>query len=247
MIPKIIHHIWVGGNEKPAQIKKCMKTWDILRDTGYEIIEWNESNFNIDSHPFAKSAYENKKWAFVSDYIRLYVIHKYGGVYLDSDMLVLKDIEPLLNDKAFLGFESFKHPSAGMLGAEKGHPLFKKLIDRYMNKVIPYSESPNFYEHTINLELSKILTNDYKWQLNNKQQVLGDGITVYPDYYLFSPSLKSFAIHVHTGSWTGEKNSFWRLATTYLRGNSDKKIILLLLLFLKKIRNYSAQLSAKKS
>ncbi len=80
-IPKKIHYVWVGGKEKPSKIKKCMKTWgNYLKD--YEIIEWNENNFDINSHPFVKAAYDAQKWAFVSDYIRAYVIYTYGRYIL---------------------------------------------------------------------------------------------------------------------------------------------------------------------
>lgn len=87
MIPKKIHYVWVGGKEKPKNIRKCMKSWKKhLKD--YEIIEWNENNFDINSHPFVKAAYNAKKWAFVSDYIRAYVIYNEGGIYLDTDVIV---------------------------------------------------------------------------------------------------------------------------------------------------------------
>ena len=87
-IPKKIHYVWVGGKDKPQDIKKCMKTWEAhLED--YEIIEWNELNFDINSHPFLKKAYEAQKWAFVSDYIRAYIIYHYGGIYFDTDIILV--------------------------------------------------------------------------------------------------------------------------------------------------------------
>ena len=91
MIPKKIHYVWVGGNEKSDDIKRCMKTWKNHLN-GYEVIEWNDSNFDIDSHPFVKAAYKAKKWAYVSDYIRAYVIYQYGGIYLDTDILLLDNL-----------------------------------------------------------------------------------------------------------------------------------------------------------
>ena len=105
MIPKKIHYVWVGGNEKNNTIKQCMKTWGKHLE-GYEVIEWNENNFDIDSHPFVKAAYKAKKWAYVSDYIRAYVIYKYGGIYLDTDILVLDNFDRFLNNRAFVGFEN---------------------------------------------------------------------------------------------------------------------------------------------
>ena len=93
MIPKKIHYIWVGGKEKPKNVERCIKTWKrVFKD--FEIIEWNEENFDINSCSYTKCAYEAKKWAFVSDYIRLYALNTIGGVYLDTDVLLVKDITP---------------------------------------------------------------------------------------------------------------------------------------------------------
>ena len=114
MIPKKIHYVWVGGKDKPKDIKKCMKTWlPHLKD--YEIIEWNEKNFDINSHPFCKAAYEAKKWAYVSDYIRAYVIYNEGGIYLDTDVLILDNFDKFLNNRAFVGFENPKFPFTAVL------------------------------------------------------------------------------------------------------------------------------------
>ena len=100
-IPKIIHYVWVGGNPKSKDIQRCMKTWKKhLKD--YEIIEWNENNFDINSNKFVKQAYEAKKWAYVSDYIRAYAIYNYGGIYLDTDVIVLDNLEELLENRANL-------------------------------------------------------------------------------------------------------------------------------------------------
>ena len=101
-IPKIIHYVWMGGKEKPPKIKKCIKTWKKhLKD--YEFIEWNEKNFDINSNSFVKKMYENKKWAFVSDYVRAYAIYNYGGIYLDTDVFVIDKLDSLLNSRAFVG------------------------------------------------------------------------------------------------------------------------------------------------
>ena len=100
-IPKKIHYVWVGGNPKSKDIQRCMRTWkEHLKD--YEIIEWNEDNFDIESNRFVKEAYQAKKWAYVSDYIRAYAIYNYGGIYLDTDVLVLDNLEELLENKAFV-------------------------------------------------------------------------------------------------------------------------------------------------
>ena len=101
-IPKKIHYVWVGGQPKSKDIQTCMKTWrKHLGD--YEIIEWNEKNFDIDSSLFVRQAYEQKRWAYVSDYIRAYALFTEGGFYLDSDVIVNKKFD------TFLNFGNFTH------------------------------------------------------------------------------------------------------------------------------------------
>ena len=90
MIPKTIHYIWLGKGEKSELIKKCMASWEKL---GYEIKEWNENNFDINYNEFTKEAYEKKKWAFVSDVIRLYALYTEGGIYMDTDVEVFKNLD----------------------------------------------------------------------------------------------------------------------------------------------------------
>ena len=132
-IPKKIHYVWVGGQPKSKDIQACMKTWrKHLGD--YEIIEWNEKNFDIDSSLFVRQAYEQKRWAYVSDYIRAYAVYHYGGIYLDTDVLVLDDLTRFLDHRAFVGFENSKYPFTAAFGAEPGHPLVKDMLDFYEGK-----------------------------------------------------------------------------------------------------------------
>ena len=130
MIPKKIHYVWVGGGEKSEAIKKCMATWKNHLN-GYEITEWNEKNFDIESNPFLKAAYKAKKWAYVSDFIRAKVIYEYGGIYLDTDILLLDNFDDFLNNRAFVGFENPSYPFTAVFGAEKGHPFVKEMLDYY--------------------------------------------------------------------------------------------------------------------
>ena len=100
IIPKKIHYIWFGGNPKTELILKCIESWKKYMPD-YEIIEWNESNFTFDN-AYAKEAYENKKYAFVSDYARLKVVYEYGGIYLDTDVELVKSLQPLLEKGGFI-------------------------------------------------------------------------------------------------------------------------------------------------
>lgn len=212
MIPKIIHYIWVGGKEKPADIKRCMDTWKKHLE-GYKVIEWNESNFDIEQHPFVKAAYEAKKWAYVSDYIRAYAIYNYGGIYLDTDILLLDNFDDFLNHRAFVGFENPNYPFTAAFGAEKGHPLVKDMLD-YYDELDTYHFD---FKNNNTISVSDILINKYGCKVGNMYQVLKEGIAVYPDTILCNPSEKSVSIHVFTGTWLDEKKAIARKINTFLK------------------------------
>lgn len=218
MIPKIIHYVWVGNNPKPKDIKKCMKTWKKhLKD--YEIIEWNESNFDINSHPFVKKAYEAKKWAYVSDYIRMYAIYNYGGIYLDTDVLVLDNFDKFLDNKVFVGFERENYPFTAVFGAEKKNKFIKKLLDYYDNL-----DAYNFdFENNNTISVSNILINEYGCSKENKEQLLKDGIKVYKDDILCNPSKNSTAVHIFTGTWLEGVKPLKRKIVTALKTNIKTK------------------------
>ena len=218
MIPKIINYVWVGNNPKPKDIKKCMKTWKKhLKD--YKIIEWNESNFDISSHPFVKKAYEAKKWAYVSDYIRMYAIYNYGGIYLDTDVLVLENFDKFLNNKVFVGFERENYPFTAVFGAEKKNKFIKKLLDYYDNL-----DAYNFdFENNNTISVSNILINEYGCSKENKEQLLKDGIKVYKDDILCNPSKNSTTVHIFTGTWLEGVKPLKRKIVTALKTNIKTK------------------------
>ncbi len=200
MIPKKIHYVWVGGNEKPKDIRRCMATWK-KHLSDYEIIEWNESNFDINSHPFTKSAYEAKKWAYVSDYIRAYALYEHGGIYLDTDVLVLENFDSLLNYRAFVGFENPEYPFTGSaFGAEPKHPFINKILHYYDNKIFTF-DPKNQLEGVNTKCVSDILIHDFGCELGNQEQDLKEGIHVFPDRVLCNPSADSITVHLFTGTW----------------------------------------------
>ena len=104
LIPKKFHYFWFGNGEKPDSVLKCIESWKKYCPD-FEIIEWNENNYDIHKHPFMEKAYQEKKWAFVSDYARLDVLYEHGGIYLDTDVEILKDFSPLCVNQAYIGFE----------------------------------------------------------------------------------------------------------------------------------------------
>ncbi len=126
MIPKTIHYCWFGRNPKPKLAEKCIRSWK-RRCPDYEIIEWNEDNYDISSAPlFVRQAYEKKKWGFVPDYIRLDLINRFGGIYLDTDVEVLKRLDCFLENKSFFGLENNKYVALGLgFGAEKERLFYR--------------------------------------------------------------------------------------------------------------------------
>ncbi len=132
MIPKIIHYCWFGKNPKPKLANKCYKSWKKYCPD-YQIIEWNEDNYDINSAPlYVQQAYKAKKWAFVTDYVRLKVVYEYGGIYLDTDVEVIKCLDDLLTYSVYFGSEGGKYISTGLgFGAEKGNTIVQKMMNDY--------------------------------------------------------------------------------------------------------------------
>ena len=132
MIPKKIHYCWFGRGEKPKLARKCIESWKKFCPE-YEIIEWNEDNFDINTNAYTKMCYEQKKYAFLSDYVRLLVLYEHGGIYFDTDVEAVKSFDDLLFHKAFFGFETKEYVNTGHgFGAEAGARIVKALIDEYI-------------------------------------------------------------------------------------------------------------------
>ncbi len=133
MIPKIIHYCWFGGNEKPKLAKKCIESWKKFCPD-YEIVEWNEQNVDVNMNAYTKMCYENKKFAFLTDYVRLLVVEKHGGIYFDTDVELLCSFDDMLDNDAFFGFENPEYVNTGVgFGAEKGNLLVTQMLEEYTN------------------------------------------------------------------------------------------------------------------
>ena len=132
MIPKVIHYCWFGENPLPSNTKKYIETWKKYCPD-YEIKQWNESNFDVNSHPFMRAAYEVKAWAFVSDYARLKIIYDNGGIYLDTDVELLKNLDFLLQNDFYIGVQQLgKLCNTGLgFGAVAKNNITKKMLDKY--------------------------------------------------------------------------------------------------------------------
>ena len=131
MIPKKLHYCWFGRGQKPKLAEKCIKSWQKFCPD-YQIIEWNEDNFDVYAHPYTKYCYENKKWAYLSDYVRLKVVCENGGIYFDTDVEVIKSFDELLNYEAFYGFENDSNVATGLgFGAVSQHETVKAMLAQY--------------------------------------------------------------------------------------------------------------------
>lgn len=211
MIPKIIHYCWFGRGEKPEQAKKCIDSWKrFLPD--YRIKEWNEDNFDINSNQYVREAYESRKFAFVTDYVRLYAIYSEGGIYMDTDVEVLKTFDSFLHHNAFSGFETDGNVPTGMMAAEKGSIWAKELLDEYKNR--KFIQEDGSFDMTTNTTVITKYMLDKGLILNNKYQDFPDLCTMYPADY-FCPkdhrtgkiklTDNTVCIHHFAGTWRDPK------------------------------------------
>ena len=134
MIPKIIHYCWFGRGEKPKLAKRCIESWKKYCPD-YEIIEWNEDNYNVYKNEYTSWCYDNKKWAFLSDYVRLDVVNEHGGIYFDTDVELIKNVDDLLKYEAFYGLENANTVATGLgFGSVASHVIIQSMLDEY-NKI----------------------------------------------------------------------------------------------------------------
>lgn len=209
MIPKKIHYCWFGGGEIPEQDKKCIESWKKFCPD-YEIICWDESNYDVTKNRYMREAYEAKKWGFVSDYARLDIVYEHGGVYLDTDVELVRSIDDLLNNKAFMGFEKpgqSVNPGLGF-GAEKHMPLIFEIMDNLYSERC-FNKNNNEYNTTPIPTINTEFLAKKGLKKNNEIQMI-EGMTIYPAEYLcpidfetnvFSPTENTYSIHHYHASW----------------------------------------------
>lgn len=210
MIPKKIHYCWFGKGEMPKLAPKCINSWKKYCPD-YEIIEWNEDNFDINCCTYVKEAYENKKYAFVTDYVRLFVMYTYGGIYMDTDVEVTRNLDEFLEHKGFSGFESEVHIPTGIMAGEKGFPLFKELLKYYDNK--SFVDRDGKFDMTTNVITITSMLSEKGFIPNGKFQIV-DGFALYPrDYFcplddatgVLYKSKNTATIHWFNKSWVSQK------------------------------------------
>ena len=207
MIPKIIHYCWFGRNPKPRLAKKCIKSWKKCC-LNYKIIEWNEDNFDISVAPlYVRQAYEAKKWAFVTDYVRLWAMVNYGGIYMDTDVEVIKPLDQFLHHEAFSGFENEVDIPTGIMACEKNYPLFDEFL-KYYEKA-QFINDDGSLNMTTNVRIMTDICIRHGLKQNGMFQIV-DGFALYPKE-VFCPigpcadtlvcTEKTATIHWFSGSW----------------------------------------------
>lgn len=207
MIPKKVHYCWFGKGDKPEIFQRYLESWkQFLPD--YELKEWNEDNFDINGNSYVREAYEARKFAFVTDYVRLYALYHEGGVYMDTDVEVTGSFDPFLHHIAFSGFETDGNVPTGMMAAEKGSVWTKDLLDDYCDR--HFVKSDGSFDMTTN---TTVITNymlDKGLLLNNKYQDFPGLCSIYPsDYFcpkdhrtgLIRRTKNTVCIHHFAGSW----------------------------------------------
>ncbi len=206
MIPKIIHYCWFGRGKKSVLIERCIESWK-TQCPDYEIVEWNEDNFDVNMTLYTAQAYEAKKWAFVSDYARLYALYTVGGIYLDTDVEVLKSLDSFLEHNSFTGFETKDSPVTAVMGASKGDVIIKMLLDYY--DTAQFVNGDGTFNMLTNTHIITKYFIEQGVRLNGKKQVVA-GMDLYPQIVFcpnnFSrifgkPSAKSYTIHHFDQSW----------------------------------------------
>ena len=223
MIPKIIHYCWFGRGQLPALAIKCIESWKkFLPD--YEIKEWNEDNFDLDMYPYVREAYDNRKFAFVTDVVRLHALYTEGGVYMDTDVEVLKSLDPFLHHTAFSGFEDDVHIPTGIMASEKGGKWAKENLAYYDNRHFINEDG------SMDLTTNVITLTNYMLPLglkqNNTYQDFPNLITFYPKDYFCPKSYddgriyltnRTVTIHHFAGSWCPPKTTKEKFVKLVLR------------------------------
>ena len=176
MIPKVIHYCWFGKGKMPDLSIKCINSWGKYCPD-YEIVEWNEENFDLDCCDYVREAYQNKKYAFVTDYVRLFALYTQGGVYMDTDVEVIQKLDSFLENKAFSGFESEESIPTGIMASEKGFPLFKELLEYYANR--HFVDEMGNQDTTTNVDIITNILKEKGFLANGKFQIV-EGFALYP-------------------------------------------------------------------
>lgn len=207
MIPKIIHYCWFGRGEMPELAIKCIDSWKkYLPDYQYKL--WNEDNFDLDMFPYTREAYDNRKFAFVTDVVRLYALYTEGGIYMDTDVEVIRPLDEFLHHTAFSGFENAHDVPTGIMASEKHGKWVKDNLSYYENK--HFIKEDGTLELVSNVKTITKLMLPFGLKRNNTYQDFEGYITFYPKDYFCPINIltgkaeltnNTATIHHFSGSW----------------------------------------------
>lgn len=205
MIPKVIHYCWFGKTEEPEEVLRCIDTWK-RHCPGYQIIRWDEGSFNVNSVPYTKDAYAEQCWTKVSNYVRFWALHEYGGIYLDTDIELYKNLDSLLINECFFGLEHCKrYPfyqndfrntlfGTAIIGCEKGNETIGRILDYYKTKVFTQ------FERTPESNSVLLITNLFKDDILNRCTIYSRHM-LYPD----NPTDISYCKHLKFDMWRKDR------------------------------------------
>ncbi|MGQ7853159.1 glycosyltransferase family 32 protein [Pedobacter sp. WC2501] len=235
-IPKIIHLCWISGDPYPENIDRCIRSWkEFLPD--YEIMLWDNIRFEqqINSN-YAMEALKNKKWAFVADYVRLFALYKFGGIYLDSDVRVYKSFDGFLDNSFFSCIEYFKPTNyiaieAAVMGAVSNHPFIKECLMLY-DSISFIGSDGKMDKTTITSRIAQIAEQNWGFKYEPIQQNLKDGMKIYSPVTFTNPSgefslEKTYALHLCNGSWVDNKPSLLLRGFRFIKRYYSNPIIAL--------------------
>ena len=226
MIPKVIHYCWFGRNPLPQTALKCIESWRKFCP-GYEIKEWNEDNFDIARCRYARQAYESKKYAFTSDYVRFWILYNYGGLYFDTDVELIRPIDDIIAKGAFMGYEHVAAPNsdalASELGANPGLGLYREILDYYESiSFLGDDGKPDTRENVVTITTDILVSHGLR---NTPEIQEVAGVYIYPrDYFApkdvdtkeltITPNTRS--IHHYDGSWVDRRTNIitWCILTS---------------------------------
>ena len=215
MIPKKIHYCWFGGGEMPELAQKCIASWHRYMPD-YKYVLWNEDSFDVNMHPYVKEAYEARKFAFVSDYVRLWALCNEGGVYLDTDVEVFKAFDELLFFDAFAGFEGSKHMPMGtcVMASKAEGSWVQEMLGAYENR--HFVKDNGSFDMTTNVQFISAKMSEHGFVQNGKEQEYKD-LHVFPvDYFCprhttgeYIRTENTYCDHHGMGSWA-EQSRGWK-------------------------------------
>ena len=220
-IPKIIHYCWLSGEPFPKNVEECIASWHKFLPE-YELMLWDLHRFPLEKNIWVKQAFESKKYAFAADYIRLYAVYHFGGIYFDTDVEVIKNFDDLLHLPYFIGTEGYEMLEAGVFGAEKGMNWVKHCLDYYDNKIF-VNEDGSFNTQTLPSIMGKQISKNRKLTIFTKEQWNNldfnnqEKLYVFPRDFFSAKEMgtgqllvseNTYSIHHFAMSWISKKDRF---------------------------------------